>query len=93
MLRFIGDRTTLPLRLAIALLATLAGGLLGCSKKPSEDAAEAPPKAAVKLTVAVADDPPLAAALRRWQAEWAGLSGGTLAVEEGSVEEFLAGPG
>ncbi len=75
-------------RLAACLLSVFA--LLGSGScrpsqgpaTPSETATESLRATGVKLTLAVIDDPALAAAIRRRRGEWAARSGGSLRVVE-----------
>lgn len=76
-------------RLVACLLSVVA--LLGSgSCRPSQQGPAPPPESAteplraegVKLTLAVIDDPALAAAIRRRRGEWAARSGGSLRVVE-----------
>lgn len=65
----------------------------GCERKAPFQAGEpsiaATPRAAVRLTLLVVDDPALAAGAKLHRGEWAERSGGELVVEEMTVDELL----
>jgi len=81
-------------RLLIGLICCVCITLSGCGKKKPVKSANEPkpstPRAAVKLTVLVVDDPEIATGINLLRGEWAERSGGQLKVEECSSQELLA---
>ncbi|NOY30779.1 MAG: hypothetical protein GXP28_11605 [Planctomycetes bacterium] len=74
------------------LLLSLTLALPGCAKKTAEKpavAAPRAPRAAVKLSVVVVDDPGLAVGINLLRGEWAERSSGELEVREWSLRELL----
>lgn len=72
------------------LLSSLITLVIGCGEKQQQPPPPAPKLAASKLTVLVVEDPGISAGLKLLRGEWLERSGGELAVEETSSEQFLA---
>ena len=79
-----------------SILFLILGSVLlvsGCREQtaaPQKSQVAAKPRAAVKLTLLVVDDPELAAGIRLLSGEWSEQSGGELAVEDTSLADLLA---
>ena len=76
---------------AVGLGLAISGG---CERNATPSAAEpsdvVTPRAAVRLTLLLVDDPKLAAGARLLRGEWAERSGGELVVQELTLDELLA---
>lgn len=70
---------------AVGLLLAISAG---CGDKTTPAASAPAPRAAVKLTLLIVDDPEIAAAAKLLRGEWAERSGGELVVEEMSLDAF-----
>jgi ABC-type glycerol-3-phosphate transport system substrate-binding protein len=77
-------------RLFLVLICAISCGCRDTAEPVVEKAASAKPRAAVRLSVLVVDDPELAKGVRLLAGEWSERSGGELSVTEMPLEELLA---
>ena len=79
-------------RLLFGLLLSLTLSLPGCGKKeavvPAVTDRSSTPRAAVKLTIMVVDDPEIAAGIGMLRGEWAERSGGELIVQQWTSQQL-----